>query len=170
LQQLSLEVETSFRGYLLSDQRAFLEPLESAERRLNRAVGELSRLTSQATGLQAGVEVLSARLKEFIESKKQLATVAETGQRDQVHVYVRVGDGRALFLTIERAFRDFENRIDREVPAESLDYDEWMQRARWRLVLLDSAVVAACAYATRTFTRRNVPQQLPAAIQDPAAS
>ena len=90
LQQLSLEVETSFRGYLLSDQRAFLEPLESAERRLNRAVGELSRLTSQATGLQAGVEVLSARLKEFIESKKQLATVAETGQRLD-----SVGDGAA---------------------------------------------------------------------------
>lgn len=165
LQHLSLEVETSFRGYLLSEQRSFLEPLEGAEKRLNSAIGELTRLTGTTAGLQPGVQVLSARLKEFIESKKQLATVAETGQRDQVHVYVRVGDGRALFLTIERAFKDFENRIDREVPAESLEYDDWMQKARWRLLLLDSAAIMGSVYAARVLGRHNEPHRLPGAVQ-----
>jgi CHASE3 domain sensor protein len=165
LQHLSAEVETSFRGYLISEQRSFLEPLDNAEARLDRAVAELTRLTGRTAGLQAGVQVLSARLKEFIDSKKQLSTVAESGQRDQVHVYVRVGDGRALFLTIERAFRDFENRIERELPAESMDYDEWMQKARWRLLLLDSALVLGSIYAVRAVGHHTQRQHLPPRVQ-----
>ncbi|MBX3237529.1 MAG: CHASE3 domain-containing protein [Nitrospiraceae bacterium] len=161
LQHLSVEVETNFRGYLLTEQRAFLEPLETAEKRLNQATAELNRLTSQTPGLQAGVQILSARLKEFIDSKKQLAAVAGTGKRDQVQVYVRVGDGRALYLTVERAFRDFENRIERELPAESLEYEQWLQGAQWRLLLLEGAVLSLCIYTMRTVGRSKGAPPLP---------
>ncbi len=149
LKHLSVEVETSFRGYLLAEQRSFLEPLQLAEERLNASVAELNRQAQDAPSLKPGVQVLSARLKEFIDSKKQLATVADTGHRDQVHVYVRVGDGRALFLTIEKAFRDLEGRVDREFPAERLDYETWIRQARWQLLLLEGAAVLVSLYASR---------------------
>ncbi|MFO0733323.1 MAG: CHASE3 domain-containing protein [Nitrospiraceae bacterium] len=96
-----VEVETNFRGYLLTEQRAFLEPLETAEKRLESERRRKIEPAHESSGLQAGVQILSARLKEFIDSKKQLAAVAGT-KRDQVQV-VREGRGRSGALSDGRA-------------------------------------------------------------------
>jgi CHASE3 domain sensor protein len=72
LQRLVMDVETDFRGYFLTEQPSFLEPINQAETRLQIGLARLQDLTTSTPGLQAGVGVLSARLKEFIESKQAL--------------------------------------------------------------------------------------------------
>ena len=62
VQRLVLEVETNFRGYLLTEQQSFLEPIRLAENQLNTALAQLAELTTTTPGLQAGVRVLSSRL------------------------------------------------------------------------------------------------------------
>ena len=166
LQRLVVDVETSFRGYLLAEQRSFLEPMQAAESKLAAITDRLIALTKEDPGLRAGVDVLKARLKEFIGSKKQLTQIADTGQREQVYLYVRVGDGRALFLTIEKAFSDFENRIEREIPLERGGAEEWMMRAGWELLFLDAATVLACIAVTRAFHQ---PRRSPFQTSSPPA-
>ena len=150
LQRLVMDVETNFRGYLLTEQQSFLEPINHAESRLATGMATLSELTANVPGLQAGRGVLSARLTEFIESKKALIAVVGTDKQEQVRFYVRGGSGRALFLTIEKAIGDFEMRIEREFPSASLTYESWLQRARWQLLFLESLGVMVCIYLTRT--------------------
>lgn len=150
LQRLVMDVETNFRGYLLTEQQSFLEPINQAESRLATGMATLSELTVNVPGLQAGRGVLSARLTEFIESKKALIAVVGTDKQEQVRFYVRGGSGRALFLTIEKAIGDFEMRIEREFPSASLTYESWLQRARWQLLFLESLGVMVCIYLTRT--------------------
>lgn len=150
LQRLMMDVETNFRGYLLAEQQSFLEPIHLAEVRLEIGIARLTDLTASTPGLQAGVQVLSARLKEFVDSKKKLAAFIGTDQQEQVRLYVRGGNGRALFLTIEKAIGDFEVRIERELPLEAMTYESWMQRARWQLLLLEGLGVVVCVYLTRT--------------------
>ena len=149
LQRLVMDVETNFRGYLLTEQPAFLEPINQAENRLQAGMARLQDLTTRTPGLQAGVGVLSARLKEFIESKQALIANVRMDKQEQVRLYVRGGSGRALFLTIEKAIGDFEMRIQRELPHEAVSYESWMQRARWQLLTLETLGVLVCVYFTR---------------------
>ncbi|MCC2643886.1 MAG: exported protein of unknown function, contains domain [Nitrospira sp.] len=149
LQRLVMDVETNFRGYLLTEQPSFLEPIHGAETRLGAGLLQLTDLTAGTPGLQAGVGVLAARLREFVESKKALLAVVGTDKQDQVRLYVRGGSGRALFLTIERAIEDFEMRIQRELPLEVMTYESWMQRARWQLLILESLGIILCVYLTK---------------------
>lgn len=149
LQRLVLEVETNFRGYLLTEQQSFLEPIRLAESRLKTGLAQLTGLTANTPGLQAGVSVLSARLAEFVESKQRLLAVIEAEQQEPVRSYVRGGSGRALFLTIENAIGDFEIRIERELPNEPMTYDSWLQRARWQLLFVESLGVIVCVFFTR---------------------
>lgn len=149
LQRLVMDVETNFRGYLLTEQTSFLEPINLAESRLEIGMVRLTDLTADTPGLQAGVEVLSSRLKEFVASKKALVAAVGTDKQEQVRLYVRGGSGRALFLTIERAIGDFEMRIQRELPLEVMTYEAWMQRARWQLLILESLGIILCVYLTR---------------------
>lgn len=149
LQRLVLEVETNFRGYLLTEQQSFLEPIRLAENRLKTGLAQLTDLTANTPGLQAGVSVLSARLDEFVESKQRLLAVIGAEQQALVRSYVRGGSGRALFLTIEKAIGDFEVRIERELPSEPMTYDSWLQRARWQLLLVESLGIMVCVFLTR---------------------
>lgn len=149
LQRLVMDVETNFRGYLLTEQTSFLEPINMAESRLETGMAQLTDLTASAPGLQAGVEVLAARLKEFVASKKSLVAVVGTDKQEQVRLYVRGGNGRALFMTIEKAIGDFEMRIQRELPLEAMTYESWMQRARWQLLTLESLGIILCVYLAR---------------------
>jgi CHASE3 domain sensor protein len=153
LERLVVDVETSFRGYLLAGQRSFLEPLQAADGRLTSISDRLITLTALDPGLRAGVDVLRSRLKEFISSKNSLTAIADSGQKDQVNLYVRVGDGRALFLTIEKAFKDFENRIDREIPGDDPGTESWAARAGWQLLFLDAAGIFAGVALSRAFLR-----------------
>ncbi|MGC3973543.1 MAG: CHASE3 domain-containing protein [Nitrospira sp.] len=150
LQRLVMDVETNFRGYLLTEQQSFLEPINQAQGRLETGMAALSDLTANVPGLQAGRGVLFARLSEFIESKRALIAVVGTDKQEQVRFYVRGGSGRALFLTIEKAIGDYEMRIEREFPSASLTYEAWLQRARWQLLFLESLGVVVCIYLTRT--------------------
>ena len=150
LQRLALDVETNFRGYLLTEQQSFLEPIRLAENRLETGLARLTDLTASTPGLQAGVSVLSARLAEFVESKKRLLAVIGAEQQELVRLYVRGGSGRALFLTLEKAIGDFQVRIERELPGQAMTYDSWMQRARWQLLFLECLGVILCVYLTRT--------------------
>lgn len=152
LQRLVMDVETNFRGYLLTEQPSFLEPINLAESRLETGMATLTELTANVPGLHAGRGVLSARLKEFIESKKALIAVVGTDKQEQVRFYVRGGSGRALFLTIEKAIGDFETRIEREIPSAAITYESWMQGAQWQLLFLESLGVMLCVYLTRTLS------------------
>ncbi len=149
LQRLVMDVETNFRGYLLTEQPSFLEPINQAESRLEAGMATLTELTADVPGLQAGRGVLFPRLREFIESKKALIAVVGTDKQEQVRFYVRGGSGRAMFLTIEKAIGDFEMRIEREIPSASLTYESWLQRTRWQLLFLESLGVMVCIYLTR---------------------
>ncbi|MBX3238129.1 MAG: CHASE3 domain-containing protein [Nitrospiraceae bacterium] len=151
LERLVVEVETSFRGYLLAGQKTFLEPLQSAEAQLTSITDRLMMLTAGDQRLQGGIGLLHARVTEFVASKNRLTTIAENGQRDQVDLYVKVGDGRALFLTIDKAFKDFESRVDHEIPLEESDHEVWSWRTGWQLLLLDTAAVLTCFSVARAF-------------------
>ena len=157
LQRLVMDVETNFRGYLLTEQPSFLEPINQAESRLDIGMATLTALTADLPGLEAGRGVLFARLKEFIESKQALIAVVGTEKQEQVRLYVRGGSGRALFLTIEKAIGDFEMRVQRGIPLEDMTYEAWMEQARWQLLLVDSLGAILCIVLTRTM---GLPKQL----------
>ena len=159
LKGLVVDVETNFRGYLLTEQSSFLEPINLATSRLDSGMARLTDLTAGTPGLQAGVGVLLARLKEFVDSKQTLVAAMGTDKQEQVRLYVRGGSGRALFLTIEKAVGDFETRVQREIPLESMTYEVWMKQARWQLLFVDSLGAILCIVLTRSVSLPTQPSR-----------
>ncbi|WP_213042170.1 CHASE3 domain-containing protein [Nitrospira defluvii] len=159
LKGLVVDVETNFRGYLLTEQSSFLEPINLATSRLESGMARLTDLTASTPGLQLGVGVLSARLNEFVDSKKTLVAAIGTDKQEQVRLYVRGGSGRALFLTIEKAVGDFEMRVQREIPLESMTYEAWMEQARWQLLFVDSLGAILCIVLTRSVSLPTQPSR-----------
>lgn len=112
--------------------------------------GAIDRSDGAHAGFAIGVGVLSARLNEFVDSKQTLVAAIGTDKQEQVRLYVRGGSGRALFLTIEKAVGDFEVRVQREIPLESMTYEAWMAQARWQLLVVDSLGAILCIVLTRS--------------------
>ena len=89
LQRLTADIENGFRGYVLTNQSAFLHPVVSGEARAQDSVEHLMRLTQDLPNLQARVKVLSNRLRELIDSKRKMTLQVDSGKQEEVLAYIR---------------------------------------------------------------------------------
>lgn len=153
LQRLTADIENGFRGYVLTNQSAFLHPVVSGEARVQDSVEHLMRLTQDLPNLQARVKVLSNRLRELIDSKRKMTLQVDSGKQEEVLAYIRGGEGLALSKTIEKAVEDFETRIDTEFSPFDVDETSFKERTLQRLLLADAATLLLGILVTRIVFR-----------------
>ena len=153
LQRLTADIENGFRGYVLTNQSAFLHPVVSGEARVQDSVEHLMRLTQDLPSLQARVKVLSNRLRELIDSKRKMTLQVDSGKQEEVLAYIRGGEGLALSKTIEKAVEDFETRIDTEFSPFDVDETSFKERTLQRLLLADAATLLLGILVTRIVFR-----------------
>ncbi len=153
LQRLTADIENGFRGYVLTNQSAFLHPVVSGEARVQDSVEHLMRLTQDLPSLQARVKVLSNRLRELIDSKRKMILQVDSGKQEEVLAYIRGGEGLALSKTIEKAVEDFETRIDTEFSPFDVDETSLKERTLQRLLLADAATLLLGILVTRIVFR-----------------
>ena len=153
LQRLTADIENGFRGYVLTNQSAFLHPVVSGEARVQDSVEHLMRLTQDLPNLQARVKVLSNRLRELIDSKRKMTLQVDSGKQEEVLAYIRGGEGLALSKTIEKAVEDFETRIDTEFSPFDVDETSLKERTLQRLLLADAATLLLGILVTRIVFR-----------------
>ncbi|MGQ0809944.1 MAG: CHASE3 domain-containing protein, partial [Nitrospiraceae bacterium] len=72
LRRLSVDIEDAFRGYLLTEQPAFLKPLEEAQAKVKPAIERLTNLAGSVPGFQNDIENAERQLTAFLSSKKRV--------------------------------------------------------------------------------------------------
>jgi signal transduction histidine kinase len=142
LRRLAIDIETAFRGYLLTRQDQFLHPLREAELELPPTIAKALELTEGAPGLAADLRGASERLKALLDSKQALIREVSKGRPDVAIAYVRSGKGIVLSDALRAEFRTIDDLWDRELHRVAVREIELAERAFWGLWL---AVVGGLA-------------------------
>ena len=141
LQWLTADIENGFRGYVLTNQTAFLHPVVTGEAKMQDSVDHLLRLTQHLPNLQARVKALATRLRELIESKRKLTLQIDSGKQEEVLAYIRAGEGLVLSKTIEKAVEDFELRLAEEFSRVDREEKSLKEQTMQRLLIADVALL-----------------------------
>ena len=112
LRRLAVDIEDSFRGYLLTGQDEFLRPLEEAEPKLTPMSKKTQQYTEQIPGLSVKVREATERLHVLLDSKNELIRRIQKGERAEVLAYVRSGKGLAISDALREDFRNLEDTLD----------------------------------------------------------
>ncbi len=168
LERLVVEVDSSFRGYLLAKQSVFLNAMKTADGSIPGVIDRVSHLTEGWPDLQGRIEILRARIMDLLDTKRRLVMQAEQGADDVVLAYIRGGDGLAMAKTIALAFEDLNHRIDmRRTSRQTMDKLEWIQ---WGLTTAGAAGVCLGIGIGRTTVRAgNSTGRMPVSAFAPAS-
>ena len=82
LRRHMVDIEGAFRGYLLTEQDVFLEPLVEAESKMQPVFVKTLDLIPRASEAEAGMDIreLNGRLAAFLKSKQRLIEMVRSGR------------------------------------------------------------------------------------------
>ena len=128
LGRLAVDIEDGFRGYVLTQQPAFLAPLVEAEEKLNKALSDSSRSLAKLSGSPGQLAPIERQLKDLLRSKQELIADIQKGPVDKALAYVRSGEGIRLSDLLLADLRTVEDRLMRQRNSLNEQADALSQR------------------------------------------
>jgi signal transduction histidine kinase/CHASE3 domain sensor protein len=153
LARLAVDIEDAFRGYLITRQDKFLEPMQEAEGKMQPTVAQSLELVENLPGLSAGIQNIGERLYSFTESKRVLIGKVRAGRADEVLQYVRSGEGFILSKNLRQEIRAYEDRLTLQVQAFTQDEEVLARQAFWGLLLAVLGGLALGVLSARLLTK-----------------
>lgn len=153
LRRLGADIEDAFRGYLLTRQEEFLQPLVEAEPRIGATTQRAVAMVGGFPELSGDVQSASDRLKELLESKRELIGRVRAGHLAEVLDYVSSGQGLKLSDALRYDFRSLEDQVEQRLQAFDVNEATVAQRAYWGLILAVAGGLALGLLGSRWLTR-----------------
>lgn len=108
--RLIVDLETGFRGYVLTQQPQFLQPYQVAKQRVF-ALGTSLRHMVKNEGLQRQlIDSVQAKVGRLISDKDDLIEGVKTGLHEAAFQYVEAEQGRLLMLAIREEMDKFDRQ------------------------------------------------------------
>lgn len=142
LRRLAVDIEDAFRGYLLTGQEKFLQPLLEAEPKVKPTAEEIIRLVEGDEELTGALRHAAGRLGALADSKHDLIRRMRAKGEVEVLAYVRSGRGLALSDAVRQDLRLLEDTLDRRSQGYEDREAALVHRVFWGLLL---AVVGSLA-------------------------
>ena len=102
LGRLAIDIEDGFRGYVLTQQPAFLAPLLKQNRNSTGRCRMPQRRLRGYRVLANNLAPIEEQLKDLLRSKHELIADIQKGPADKALAYVRSGEGLRLFRSPPR--------------------------------------------------------------------
>jgi signal transduction histidine kinase/CHASE3 domain sensor protein len=148
-----VDIEDAFRGYLLTRQEKFLQPLLDAEPRVPPTADEIMRLVEGDRELAAALRHAAERLAALADSKHDLIRRLRAGREEEVLAYVRSGQGLALSDAVRQDLRVLEDTLDRRSQGYEGREAALVQRVFWGLLLAVAGSLALGLLYVRLLSR-----------------
>ena len=113
--RLVVDMESGFRGYVLTEDVRDLKPYQEALENLRGVEQDLKERLSESQ--QQHFKDAEALVKQFVAEKEELIRDLQSGRKANVLQYIKEGRGRALMSE----FRDWMARLDRFEQQSALD-------------------------------------------------
>jgi signal transduction histidine kinase/CHASE3 domain sensor protein len=151
LHRVALDIEDAFRGYVLTRDDLFLEPMQEAATRLQPALDKMTGLASSVSNLKNNTPEMKQRLNGLLKSKQELIQKLRGGYREEVLQYVKSKQGFEVSNDLKIQLRLLEDRL-----AQRLDSTEakqlWAARVSfWGLLGAAAAGIVLGCLAIRLF-------------------
>lgn len=153
LGRLAIDIEDGFRGYVLTQQPAFLAPLAEAEAKLDQALSDATTSLARLSGPPNSLAPIQQQLKDLLRSKHELIADIQKGPADKALAYVRSGEGLRLSDLLRVDLRTVEDRLEQQRNSLNEQADALSQRTFVGLWITLAAVVALGWIVSRILTR-----------------
>jgi len=128
LNRLAVDVEDSFRGYVLTQQPAFLAPLTDADAKIGSALMSAANTLANLPDSSGNLEPIERQLKDFLLSKHELIADIQRGDATKALAYIRSGEGLRLSDRLRRDLRIIEDRLEHQRESQNGKADLLSQR------------------------------------------
>jgi signal transduction histidine kinase/CHASE3 domain sensor protein len=153
LGRLAIDIEDGFRGYVLTQQPAFLAPLAGAEAKLNQALSDARTSFAKLSGSPNHLAPIEQQLKDLLRSKHELIADIQKGPAGKALAYVRSGEGLRLSDLLRENVRTVEDRLERHRDSLNVQADALSQRTFVGLWITLAGVVALGWVVSRILAR-----------------
>lgn len=122
--RLVVDLETGFRGFVLTTQPQFLQPYEAAKKRVLFVGRSLRQMVNDNDSQRQLIDRTQALVQQLLTEKDHLIKRSRQGFPDDALQYVALGSGRALMLGVREEMATFDRNevaLLREALASSSD-------------------------------------------------
>jgi PAS domain S-box-containing protein len=106
--RLIVDLETNFRGYVLTLQSPYLRPFRTAQEDILSVGEELTRMVSDDVPHRSHFLEVQSLVKQLINDKVELIDAAEKGHRERALQYIEEGRGRTIMVRIRESMVTFD--------------------------------------------------------------
>ncbi|MEP6933425.1 MAG: ATP-binding protein [Nitrospirota bacterium] len=153
LGRLAIDIEDGFRGYVLTQQPAFLAPLMEADSKLDQALSDASASLARLLGSPDSLAMIEQQLKELLRSKHELIADIQKGPEDKTLAYVRSGEGLRRSGLLRESVRGIEDRLESQRNSLTEQADVLSQRTFVGLWITLAGVVVLGWVVSRLLAR-----------------
>jgi signal transduction histidine kinase/CHASE3 domain sensor protein len=153
LGRLAIDIEDGFRGYVLTQQPAFLAPLLEAESKLDRALSDATTSLARLSDPPNSLATIERQLKDLLRSKHELISDIQKGPADKALAYVRSGEGLRMSDLLREDVRAVEDRLEQQRNSLTERADTLSQRTFAGLWVTLAAVIALGWVVSRILAR-----------------
>ncbi len=146
------DAETGQRGYLLTDDPAYLAPYEQASARLAPALGELQAALADHAELSTSLRQLDQLIRDRLAVLAEVLRLQRRGDRAGAEALVKSGVGRQLMIQIRTLVPELK-RYEQRLLTERLASAKLVGRLLQAGILLAIAGVLALAFLAVRLTR-----------------
>lgn len=100
--RLIVDLETGFRGFVLTSQEYYLFPYRTAQDHVLNLGRTLEAHVSQYEDQRELIAAIQQLVRQFIEEKEELIEAVKAEHTNEARVYIEEGKGRALMLKIRQ--------------------------------------------------------------------
>ena len=123
--ELLYSMQNGFRGYVLTEDRAFLNPYDASKEDIDLAGLELAQLVqdSPSQAQRDRVANVQAITRRLIQEKEWIIARMSAGRRDEAVAYIKSGRGRELGQAIAARLGEFKSeaariQVERQIMVE----------------------------------------------------
>jgi len=141
LLRLSVDQQTGARGYFLTRQAAYLEPLYSARSVFDRRVEELQKLVKDNPGQGARLEEIRQLSHELRQDRDHAIAQVQEGRIEEALQWVKSGEGKRKMDEIRTLSRAIEDEEDRLLAVRMDAAERWNRQIYWTSIVGGTGVV-----------------------------
>ena len=153
LGRLAVDIEDGFRGYVLTQQPAFLAPLLEAESKLDRTLSDAATSLARLSSPPNSLATIEQQLKDLLRSKHELISDVQKGPADKALAYVRSGEGFRRSDLLREGVRAVEDRLEQQRNSLTERADVLSQRTFVGLWITLAGVIALGWIVSRVLAR-----------------
>ena len=108
--RLVVDLETGFRGYVLTQQPQFLQPYQAAKQRVLALGNSLRQMVENNPGQRTLIQSVQQNIHVLMSDKDRLIERVKMGHPEEAHEYVEAEKGRLLMLAIREEMARFDRQ------------------------------------------------------------